>query len=227
MVGACHQSAAQNVVIVMHVQTRYAMVFTGLNKGDWVTFFNQWLERLFNNMQFFGEEFELCDDVSFNSMLSQFIHLHATPYFCRRGDRSVQSHINDVAWHFEYCVRQVGSLPHGQEQCASFDERVNSTIRSTKTQKDYFFPDEEMFLAWMSQYGDLEQGEIPLVRQYFHSLRLQMSPFLSEQEKLTNIQAMLESALNDYYENQPSIPDNVTHLFSRNVRLGHAPKGEK
>lgn len=199
----------KNVLIAMHVQTRYAMVFTGLRKGDWAEFFNQWLERLFNNMQFFGEEFELCDEASFHTMFNQFIRLHPKPYFCQRGDRSVQSHINDVAWHFEHRVHQIGSLPDGQEQCASFDEWVNDIIRSTKKQKDYFHPDEEMFLHWISEYGDLDHSEVPLIRHYFHSLRLQMSPLLSQQEKIAEMHAMIDGALNEYYESRPSIPDNV------------------
>ncbi|EOG1048699.1 hypothetical protein ACK24S_003600 [Vibrio fluvialis] len=199
----------KNVLIAMHMQTRYAMVFTGLRKGDWAEFFNQWLERLFNNMQFFGEEFELCDEASFHTMFNQFIRLHPKPYFCQRGDRSVQSHINDVAWHFEYRVHQVGSLPDGQEQCASFDEWVNDMIRSTKTQKDYFHPDEEMFLLWMGHYGDLDSSEEPLIRQYFQSLRRQMFSDLSEDENMAELENSMNAALNDYYESRPSIPDNV------------------
>jgi hypothetical protein len=199
----------KNVLIAMHIQTRYAMVFTGLRKGDWPEFFNQWLERLFNNMQFFGEEFELCDEASFHTMFNQFIHLHPKPHFCQRGDRSVQSHINDVVWHFEYRVHEVGCLPDAQQECASFDEWVNSMIRSTKTKKDYFHPDEEMFLDWMSQYGDLNESEAPLIRQYFHSLRVQTSPLLSEHEKAAELDAMMDFALNEYYESRSSIPNNV------------------
>lgn len=199
----------KHVLIAMHATTRYAMVFTGLKKGDWAEFVNQWLERLFNNMQFLGEEFELCDEASFHTMLNQFIRLHPTLHFCQRGDRSVQSHLNDVVWHFENRVYEVGNLPDGQEQCSSFDEWVNSIIRSTKAQKDYFHPDEEMFLDWISQYGDLDNSEVPLIRQYFHSLRVQMSPSLSEDEKAAELHAMIDAALNEYYESQPSIPDNV------------------
>ncbi|SHO57046.1 DUF6933 domain-containing protein [Vibrio quintilis] len=208
----------KNVLIAMHVPTRYAMVFTGLKKGDWTEFFNQCLERLFNNMQFFGEAFELCDEASFHTMFNQFLRLHPKLHFCQRGDRSVQSHLNDVVWHFEYRVHEAGCLPDGQEQCASFDEWVNSMIRSTKSHKDYFHPDEEMFLDWISQYGDLDESEEPLIRQYFHSLRVQTSPSLSEYEKTAESDALMNAALNEYYENLNSIPDNVIDLNQARAR---------
>ncbi|MCG9721482.1 hypothetical protein [Shewanella sp. Isolate7] len=73
----------------MHVETRYSMVFVGIQKGDWLEFTNQLLERVFNNMQFFGEEFEMCDEESFEEMFNEFINLHPRPFFCQRGDRSV------------------------------------------------------------------------------------------------------------------------------------------
>ncbi|MGD6740097.1 DUF6933 domain-containing protein [Photobacterium leiognathi subsp. mandapamensis] len=130
----------KKVLIAMHVETRYSMVFVGIQKGDWLEFTNQLLERLFNNMQFFGEEFEMCDEESFEEMFNEFIKLHPKPYFCQRGDRSVQSHINDVAWQFENRVYQAGSLPEGHEQSASFDEWINSLIRSTKQKKITFIP---------------------------------------------------------------------------------------
>ena len=205
----CIKVQRKNVLIAMHVSTRYAMVFTGLKKGDWERFFNQWLERLFNNMQWFGETFEMCDEVSFSQMLNHFLRLHPKSHFCLRGDRSVQSHLNDVAWHFDYRAYQIGSLPDGQEQCASFDEWINSMMRSTKAHKDYFHPDEEMFLDWMNLYGELDESEMPLIRQYFHSLRVHTSPAFSEPDSATDLEDMMGLMFNEYYECQPSIPDNV------------------
>lgn len=199
----------KNVLIAMHVHTRYAMVFTGIKKGDWAEFANQCIERLFNNMQFFGEEFELCDEDSFHAMFNQFTRLHPKPYFCQRGDRSVQSHINDVAWQFDNQAYEMGNFPYDQEDAASFDEWMNSLIRSSKKQKGHIHPDEEMFLLWMGHYGDLDSSEETLIRQYFHSLRIQMSSVLSEGEKAAELEAMMNSAINEYYESLNSIPDNV------------------
>ncbi|WP_419207336.1 DUF6933 domain-containing protein [Photobacterium leiognathi subsp. mandapamensis] len=205
----------KKVLIAMHVETRYSMVFVGIQKGDWLEFTNQLLERLFNNMQFFGEEFEMCDEESFEEMFNEFIKLHPKPYFCQRGDRSVQSHINDVAWQFENRVYQAGSLPEGHEQSASFDEWINSLIRSTKQKKDHFHPDEEMFIDWMQTYSKLGDNEDKLIRQLFSSLRRQMMHAemvkhgIPDDSYLDEMNAELNQAMNEYYEGIGSIPNNV------------------
>ncbi|MEZ9136119.1 hypothetical protein [Vibrio sp. F13] len=205
----------KKVLIAMHVETRYSMVFVGIQKGDWAEFTNQLLERLFNNMQFFGEEFELCDEESFEEMFNEFIKLHPKPIFCQRGDRSVQSHINDVAWQFEDRVYQVGSLPDGHEESASFDEWINGLIRSTKQKKEHFHPDEEMFIDWMQTYSELGDNEDKLIRQLFGSLRRQMMHAemvkrgIPDDGYFDEMNAELNQAVNEYYEEIATIPNNV------------------
>ncbi|USD64500.1 hypothetical protein [Vibrio sp. SCSIO 43136] len=161
----------KSVLIAVHVQTRYAMVFVGLKKGSWVEFTQQFTERLFYNMQFFGEAFDLCDEQGIGNMLANFISIHHPPHFCQRGDRSVQSHINELAWQFEDRVHEIGCLPDGPEQTATFDEWANSMIRSTKNHKGYFHPDEEMFIIWMQSYRGLEESQVQSVREKFMRLR--------------------------------------------------------
>ncbi|OAT76482.1 hypothetical protein A9B99_09230 [Mangrovibacter phragmitis] len=199
----------KNVLIAMHVHTRYAMVFTGLQKGNYAEFSRQWLERLFNNMQFFGKQFELCDETSFHTMVEQFIRQNPNPCFCQRGDRSVQSHISDVVWNIEYLADETGGLPEDLVQASLFDESINSTLRSTKTHKDYFHPDEEMFLEWISQYGKLDRSEEPQVREYFRALRLQMPPLLPVPEHQDEMQGITETVLRNNFEGKPARVDNV------------------
>ncbi|MEF1283239.1 hypothetical protein QTN94_04475 [Vibrio sp. M250220] len=211
----------KKVLIAMHVETRYAMVFVGIQKGDWLEFTNQLLERLFNNMQFFGEEFEMCDEESFEEMFNEFIKLHPKPYFCQRGDRSVQSHINDVAWQFENRVYQVGSLPDGHQECASFDEWINSLIRSTKQKKDHFHPDEEMFLDWMQTYSELGDNEDKLIHQLFGSLRRQMMHAemvkrgIPDDDYFDGMNAELNQAIHEYF--QEIAPDTQSEDIPNNV----------
>ncbi|MFQ0974586.1 DUF6933 domain-containing protein [Vibrio campbellii] len=217
----------KKVLIAMHVETRYSMVFVGIQKGDWLEFTNQLLERLFNNMQFFGEEFEMCDQESFEEMFNEFIKLHPKPIFCQRGDRSVQSHINDVAWQFEDQVYQAGSLPEGHEQSASFDEWINSLIRSTKQKKDHFHPDEEMFIDWIQTYSELGDNEDKLIRQLFSSLRRQMMHAemvkhgIPDDSYLEEMNAELNQAMNEYYEGIGSIPNNVIDFNQAKSRKHH------
>jgi hypothetical protein len=74
----------------------------------------------------------------------------------RRGHRSAQKHIEQVAWFFEDCAAEWGCLPQGERAAIGFDARMNSQIRNTKDRKDYFRPDEEMLAHWLRQYCGAE-----------------------------------------------------------------------
>lgn len=161
----------KHVLIAMHIHTRYAMVFCDLKKGDKGTFLTLFMERLFNNMLFFAEEFALCNEADFRQIFAGFDEYHRDICFCLRGDRSVQNHINDVAWQFEESVNDVGYFPDSYAEGALFDEWVNSTIRSVRQSKDYFFPDEAMFTRWFTRYSGRGNSDEAVILRSFDALR--------------------------------------------------------
>lgn len=148
-------------VLVMEEKTRYAMVFTGLKKGDVASFISQLVERLANEMAFAAGALGLL--VDFEATMAQLLARHRDFRFFLRMDRSVQAHLKDVAWHLEDRVVELGYLPEGHEECAVIDTWINETLRSIKGQKDYFVPVEEMVFDWLTTYAGLTaQGEIEL-----------------------------------------------------------------
>lgn len=148
-------------VLVMEEKTRYAMVFTGLKKGDVAGFISQLVERLANEMAFAAGALGLL--VDFDATMAQLLARHRDFRFFLRMDRSVQAHLKDVAWHLEDRVTELGYLPEGHEECAVIDGQVNEIIRSTRGQKGYFVPIEEMLFDWLTSYAGLTaQGEIKL-----------------------------------------------------------------
>ena len=161
----------KKVLIAMHLETRYAMVFADIKKGDWAEFSNQLINRLFINMSFLGESFNLCDETSVSQMFNRFVEVHRKPIYYQQGNRSVQAHMNDVVFHFEHLANDVGCLPKNEDEASSFDDWVNSMIRSFKGRKDHFYPDEEMFIHWMQRYNKLDDNESEMVHQLFQSLR--------------------------------------------------------
>lgn len=201
----------KKVLVVMHVHTRYALVFNGLPKGDWKAFLTVFMQRLFNNMQYFGEEFELCDDDSLQEMLNAFFAIHPRTVFCQRSDRSVQSHINDVVWHFGNAVNDVGRLPNNDEEGSVFDEWVNGILRSTKAQPDYFYPDEDMFIEWITLYGGMAVEEQDSVRVYFQQKRKERFSHLTDDAKVDAIKAAVDAVKAELLAEKPA-PDNLIDL---------------
>ena len=149
-------------VLAMEVKTRFAMLFTGLKKGDGVGFINLLVERLANEMAFAAEDVGMAVDV--DVMVANFAARHGAFRFYLRTDRSTQSHLNDVAWHLQIQADEAGCLPEGHEECAMFDEFANEILRTTKGRKDYFVPAEEMLCDWLSSYGGLTPDGVARVR---------------------------------------------------------------
>lgn len=198
----------KHVLIAMHIHTRYAMVFCDLKKADKSTFLTLFTERLFNNMLFFAEEFALCNESDFRQIFAGFDEYHRDVCFCLRGDRSVQNHINDVAWQFEESVNDVGSFPDNYAEGALFDEWVNSTIRSVRQSKDYFFPDEAMFTRWFTRYSGRGNSDEAVILRSFDALRRRP---LSHEESDEESHEESCNVSHDKHHDEP-LPDNVIDL---------------
>ena len=162
----------KHIIIAVEVNTRYAMVFADLKKGDVMGFIELFWERLINNMQWMGEDLGLLDEDSIESVVANFHHFHRQPpLFCQRGDRSAQANINDVFWHFDCRVYEAGGLPNNQEQAASFDIWLNRMPRNVAKVKGCIFPDEEMFVQWCLNYSGVSDDEVVGVRESVKRLR--------------------------------------------------------
>lgn len=198
----------KHILIAMHVHTRYAMVFCDLKKADKSTFLTLFMERLFNGMLFFAEEFALCDESEFRQIFAGFDMYHGDICFCLRGDRSVQGHINDVAWQFENAVNDAGCLPDNYAESASFDEWQNATLRSARQSKDYFFPDETMFTRWFMRYSGRGNSDESIILRSFDALRRRPLSYAESDED--SYQESHEERHDKHHNDL--IPDNVIDL---------------
>ena len=78
--------------------------------------------------------------------------------FYARGDRSVQAHINDVLWHFEYSVNETNEVLQGVD-LISFDTYANRILRKRKSEKDYCYPQHEFLHLWLIYYSNCSKAE--------------------------------------------------------------------
>lgn len=161
----------KHVLIAVHSDTRYAMVFSDLKKGDWESFINLLAERLFNNLANFSIDIQTYDEATHEQMWGQFMVKHTQFHFCQRGDRSIQPHLNDVSRQFEDHAQEIGTLPNNKEEAAGFDAWVNYQLRRTKAHSDYFHPNEEMFIDFLAQYGELPEEQLNATRNKITELR--------------------------------------------------------
>lgn len=149
----------RNVLLAMDMDSRFCMIFWGIKKGNVQNFLEQFHDRLGLHVVSvinLGEQDESISKISMDS----FVESHHEYAFAQRGDRSVQAHIKDVFFSFQYeQFRWEDDIPTEEELFFS-DLGHNDTPRRRKYDKDYIFPTEIMFMTWLSRYANLDEQTI-------------------------------------------------------------------
>lgn len=149
--------------VAMDIDTRYAMVFSHLKKGDPEVFLNAFATRLVNEMVLAATEIGMLAD--FEAMLSRFLEQHQRFQFVRRMERSTQAHLKEAVWDFDNHCYEARRVPETHEECAMIDGRINRMIRNKKGRKDYFVPSTEMLCRWLADTGGLTAAGEAAVRE--------------------------------------------------------------
>jgi len=159
----CITLKGKKVLIVMDYKSRFSMCFYAGKKGDETDFLNTFELHLLTNFTYLAEiagvnreEVQAATDIYSGSYLTCAFH--------QRGDRSVQSHINDVAWQLERCVCD-DAFDFRPESCLGFNQFTGQLPRILKGQKDYFYPSENFVANWL----DLSFEKKPLTLVANHS----------------------------------------------------------
>lgn len=143
-------------IIAMEWQSRYFMVFCGLPRKEFEHFPETFADRLWR------EAASLCqlDDAQTERLVALADIISETQHYQTGSDRSVQAHINDVAWQLKSMAEEIGYLPESPEDAFGFGVEINEMLRKRKEDKDYFTPIEvfrDFWLAMLEQVGkDIE-----------------------------------------------------------------------
>ncbi|MDH4558796.1 hypothetical protein E8F11_27110 [Pseudomonas sp. BN417] len=159
------------VLLAMHVETRYCMVFVGIKRGDLGAFVQLFIERWLNEMQRFGMKLGALTETELPLIVARFMDRHGGFQLIQAGDRSVQAHMNEVLRQFRGFVEDYDSFPEDDLQASAFDEWANDTPRSTGLSKDYFFPDIVMFETWLRQFCGASDERVAEARRRWQAYR--------------------------------------------------------
>jgi len=146
----------KHVLLVLHIKTRYCVILADAKKADVEGFVEWFKERWREGLIRDAINHDLMQWID-AGMMTDRIELSREHRFYRRGHRSAQKHIEQIAWFFEDCAAEWGCLPQGERAAIGFDAQMNSQIRNAKERKDYFRPDEEMLAHWLRQYCGVEK----------------------------------------------------------------------
>jgi hypothetical protein len=155
----------KHVLFVIHVQTRYCMIFADAKKADVEGFVDRFAERWINGLVRHAGQHDILQWVDDEPMMERFLESCREQVFYKRGHRGAQKHLNEIAWVFEDCAAEWGTLPPDEFAAGRFDSDVNDTPRSSKGHKDYYYPDEEMIVHWLRRYAGLDESRIQAARE--------------------------------------------------------------
>lgn len=155
----------KHVLFVIHVRTRYCMIFAGAKKADVEGFIRRFSERWIEGLMRHAGQHDLLGWVDDEPMMERFQKSCREYVFYKRGHRGAQKHINEISWFFEDAAADRGGLPPDEFSAGRFDGVMNDIPRSSKGHKDYYYPDEEMTIHWLRVYGGLDDSAAEAARE--------------------------------------------------------------
>lgn len=139
-------------LIAMEYETRYCHVIHQVKKGDMQGFFSRLQERLMNGLEWQGQDYSLFDSAEMEQGIKRYFSLHKDIRFYQRTDKSVMSHINQVAAEYSDVYHSTGCFPPDEETALDFDIRLNQTWRIRKGEKYDLQVNEKMIQRWLTDY---------------------------------------------------------------------------
>lgn len=128
-------------IILMELQSRYAMVFCGEGIGDIRYFPDTFQERLWREVCVITQLEQALSEEDVSLLSGIALDLSAEQHFQKGSDPSVRAHISQVLEQLRYMVEVEGyPLPDYGADSVSFGLSINDIPRKRKGDKDYFMP---------------------------------------------------------------------------------------
>lgn len=154
----------KHVLFVIHVQTRYCMIFADAKKADVEGFVHRFSERWINGLIHHAGQHDILRWVEDEPMMERFEESNREYRLYKRRHRGAQKHIEDIAWFFQDCAAEWGTLPPDEYAAGRFDAQMNDFLRGSKDHKDSYYPSEEMMAHWLRTYCGRDEQVIQAAR---------------------------------------------------------------
>lgn len=139
-------------LIAVEFETRYCHVIHQVKKGNMQDFLSRLQERLMNGLEWQGQDYLLFDSVQMEQGIERYFSLHKNIRFYQRTDRSVMSHVSQIAAGYSNFYHNTGCFPPDEETALEFDLKLNQTWRTRKGEKYDLHANEKMIQQWLTEY---------------------------------------------------------------------------
>jgi hypothetical protein len=128
-----------HILLAMKVDTRYAMMFVGLKRNDMKGFLQQFNSRYLTELLVLAVNVrgEMPPQAELQRHVDVWEESLQPVHFFKRGDRSVQAHINDVLYMAAHRAYEGTGLPVEDQDLIAFGEVPNGMFRSIRGGDDF------------------------------------------------------------------------------------------
>ncbi len=181
----------EDCIILMELQSRYAMVFCGITQYHLDNFLDVVQERLWREVCAIVQLEEDLPEHDMALMSDMVLNLSREQFFQQGYNRSVTTHINQVVDQLKYTVEDERyALPADMGQAMEFGLIINDQLRKRKGDVDYFVPLEVFRDFWLglldvllSQELEASEGDDDLVLEGEHESKVIHVDFVNRKKK--------------------------------------------
>lgn len=127
-------------VIMMEAESRYAMVFCGMEKRDFEDFPGLFQQRLLREVSVIAQLEAPLSEADLALLSDLVLDISAEEIFHPGNHRSVSSHLNQVRQHLEILLEDGYLLPTTSDEAFQFGLLANDTPRMRQGSKKHFYP---------------------------------------------------------------------------------------
>jgi hypothetical protein len=153
----CVTVKRKKYLLVMDYVSRYCLTFLATKKGDEIDFLNMFEKMMVSNFMFLANK-KGVDSAEADLAVARYNDKFTTCAFYLRSDRSVQGHLNEVAWHLDRHCYEDGMLLM-PNQFIEFSAFMGRFPRNAKGRSSHFFANDVFVDTWL-QDVDFDDGPV-------------------------------------------------------------------
>lgn len=169
----------KHVLLAIHVQTRYCMLFFDMKKADADGFVCAFKQRWLDGVVDYALHSGVLELIEPSVMHANFDALTHDYCFLQRSHRSAQGHLNEILRGFRWDAEDHDLVAQDWSPLR-FDSHTNSTPRGGKGKTGYDFPGKEMLIYWLQDLCELHDSQFAGVREALRQNHALTRAFLSD-----------------------------------------------
>ncbi|EFQ61598.1 DUF6933 domain-containing protein [Pseudomonas lactucae] len=161
----------KHVLVVIHLKTRYSMLFFDMAKADDASFVQAFIHRWVDGVMDMALKCGVLDMIDPQACARLMSDAGQSYRLLQRGDRSSQTQINEILRVFKWNAEDFDFVTQPWS-ARRYDVGINRTPRTIAGIKGYGWPDQEMLIHWLTAVGGVDAATAQRAREQYRQASL-------------------------------------------------------